>query len=478
MEALLTHVLCRVGGVSAVGVDAPAFTHADNWAYSGSVTSGDAALLRAAIADESSWTSDDSTIQTLPTAFSVAPAPPPSPPAQPPTPPTPPAPPAPPPPPPLLPGDCMVVSLLLDYEDFSIVLLSALGQGQSIWVTDDGWDTSTGKFLSESPSTFAGDWSGDPREAHLVHTATTDEPAGTVLRRADFSAGVSSFDSKPDQLLVYQGTQPTTSGYDAPNGGDPTFLCALDLSAGYSTTQCSAPYPSTGWASAISCDEYYKEYYAVWSGLPQGLTNGVDATTFAPNWDSYGVDSNWAYKPSGAPTSGTAAELRAAIANSANWNHDSYDYSSTTPAELTSPAVFSVTPAMPPAMPPPPMPPAMPPPPPSPPSPPSPPPLPPLRAGDCMVVALNMDSNSASTQFAILLLTALDTGVTLHATDDGWDATREAFYSESPTTASGTDYGGVPYESHVSYTAGAVQVQQLVSITRPLRWCSAAFCLP
>ena len=602
----MTRVLPRAQGLTN-GNDAIAFTHADNWVYSGSVTSGDAALLRAAIADESSWTSDDYNLQSYASmSFAVSPAPPPTPPEKPPSPPSPPSPPMPPPRPPLQAGDCMVVSLLLDYDDFGIVLLAPLGPGQSIWVTDDGWDSSTGKFLSESPSTFAGYedsfYGGDPYESHFVHTATTDEPAGTVLRRADFTASEGSGDTlydSSDQLLVYQGTQPTISGYNAPNGGDPTFLCALDLSTGYSFSQCSAPDPSPGWAATITCDEYYTEYHQCFSKVPHGLIEGVDALAFTPIRSTFDVSTNWAYKQTGALMVGTADALRLAIADPTNWNSDDWTGSSEPPAELTPPPAFTVisdsppsppSPSSPSPLPTPPKPPATPPasppiacpcltefpaevqgtanlvnatiqgitysypasygldncsahdvllppfcnvtttndtfaplhnpfscsnawcfvdttqcnvqteetmilgvnmsysyaaceprnifnefwrfiqprpPPPSPPLPSSPPPpspppaappLPPLQAGDCMVVGMNMDSVSASTQFGIVLLAAVGTGVTLSVTDDGWDARTNAFNSDAAATNAGSDRSGVPYDSHVTFTTSSMQL--------------------
>eukprot|EP00966_Prymnesium_polylepis_P221839 5132309-Prymnesium_polylepis.1 len=94
------------------------------------------------------------------------------------------------------------------FKEFAIVLLSALGPGQSISATDDGWRTDV------SPNAFG----FYLYTSHVVHTANDDEPAGTVLTASNFSALLDFYDVA-DQVLVYQGSQV-----------DPAFLCALDNS--------------------------------------------------------------------------------------------------------------------------------------------------------------------------------------------------------------------------------------------------------
>eukprot|EP00966_Prymnesium_polylepis_P223065 5159791-Prymnesium_polylepis.1 len=82
------------------GVDALAFPHANNWAYSGTTTSGSPSLLRDAIALRSSWrSSNTNAFNTGVTTFTVLPEPPAAPPIMPPVPPPPQLPPAPPHPP-------------------------------------------------------------------------------------------------------------------------------------------------------------------------------------------------------------------------------------------------------------------------------------------------------------------------------------------------------------------------------------------
>ena len=110
----------------------------------------------------------------------------------------------------------MVVAALSSSPDaFSIVLLSTLGKGQSISATDMGWLPQAEAFSQYMPIW----WSSSGAEmSSVVHTASDDEPPGTVLTQADFSGGALSLDSS-DQLLIYQGAE-----------SNPTFLCAFDWS--------------------------------------------------------------------------------------------------------------------------------------------------------------------------------------------------------------------------------------------------------
>ena len=200
----------------------------------------------------------------------------------------------------------MVVAALSSTPDaFSIVLLSTLGRGQSIAATDMGWLPQAEEFNQYTPSYYS---SRGSETTSVVHTSSDDEPPGTVLTQADFSGGTLSLDSR-DQLLVYQGAE-----------DDPTFMCAFDWSA--------YDWKSTDWLDTeLSSDSY--------SGLPRGLTSGVDALN--PNtlaWSSQ-YNNNWAYK--GIDTA-SINELRTAIATDSNWGRNSY--SRPTIAALASFIVF------------------------------------------------------------------------------------------------------------------------------------------
>eukprot|EP00966_Prymnesium_polylepis_P118987 2750342-Prymnesium_polylepis.1 len=166
--------------------------------------------------------------------------------------------------------------------DFGIVLLATLGIGQSISATDDGWSTSV------TPNAFRG------LESHVTHSAAAEEPAGTVLRIADFTRGIDlTVPMSSDQLIVYQGVR-----------SNPTFLCALDNSGTVSLGTC--PGSTGGWHQDVCADRMDSQGY---SALPQGLTEGVDALAWVQG-------NNWAYAGT---TSGTASELRGSIANVALW---------------------------------------------------------------------------------------------------------------------------------------------------------------
>ena len=179
----------------------------------------------------------------------------------------------------------MVVAALSDSPDaFSIVLLSTLGKGQSISATDMGWLPQAEAFSQYMPIW----WSSSGAEmSSVVHTASDDEPPGTVLTQADFSGGALSLDGS-DQLLIYQGAE-----------SNPTFLCAFDWSG-------------DDWMitdSSVSSSN---------SGLPRGLTSGVDAlNTMTLGW-SYSSYNNWAYKGS---DSAHIDGLRTAIATGSNWEY-------------------------------------------------------------------------------------------------------------------------------------------------------------
>ena len=237
----------------------------------------------------------------------------------------------------------MVVAALSSTPDaFSIVLLSTLGKGQSIAATDMGWLPEAEALYSYSSETFS-----------VVHTASDDEPPGTVLTQADFSGGTLSLGTR-DQLLIYQGAD-----------DNPTFLCAFDWS-GYDWV----------WSDS-SVNSHYK------SSIPRGLTSGVGAlNTKSLGWSSSNYY-NWAYKGT---SSADIDGLRTASATGSNW-HYSYTRSSVASYVKTS---FTVLP-----------------PPPSPPLSPSPPSSPPplscgpgteenAESGQCEIVCPNAQAESSS----------------------------------------------------------------------------------
>eukprot|EP00966_Prymnesium_polylepis_P320741 7377112-Prymnesium_polylepis.2 len=180
----------------------------------------------------------------------------------------------------------MVVGLnVFPQIDFAVVLLAPLGPGQTLAATDDAWRADV------TPNAFA------DAEAHVTHTATSNEAAGTVLRMPDFAGRLQIQRDHGDQVIVYQGRK-----------SNPTFICALDNSGGYTNQHCPA---STGGWHQANCDahtqgEQGRTYY---SALPTGLSNGVDALAWTHT-------ENWAYA---GITTGSASKLRTAIAQRASW---------------------------------------------------------------------------------------------------------------------------------------------------------------
>lgn len=161
---------------------------------------------------------------------------------------------------PLVAGDIAIIGYNYDDPDaFAFVLLRNVGSGTSLTFTDNGW-RSTGVFRTG--------------EGSFTWTAATDLPAGTVVRPTVSSV---AFSVSGDQILAHQGTS-----------GSPTFIYALNSEA-------------IGWqADSTTSND---------SALPTGLVNGTSAVAIDE------ID-NAIYA---GPTSGTRAQLLAAISNKANW---------------------------------------------------------------------------------------------------------------------------------------------------------------
>ncbi len=164
----------------------------------------------------------------------------------------------------LSPGDIAIIGFNFDNPDeLAFVLLRDIEVGTEIKFTDNGW---------QSANTFR---SG---EGTFTWTAPTDLLAGVVVTPSLSSV---SFSTVGDQILAYQGAD-----------SNPSFIYALNSEA--SDWQANATSTNT-------------------SALPQGLTDG--ATAVALN-----EINNAIY---GGITSGTKAQLLAAISNPANWSGSS-----------------------------------------------------------------------------------------------------------------------------------------------------------
>lgn len=162
-------------------------------------------------------------------------------------------------------GDIAIVGFNADDPDsFAFVVLRDIEAGTQVNFTDRGWKAAGGFF--------------PPDEGTFTYTATADVPAGTVITVDASAAFGVAFNVDGDQILVYQGTD-----------ANPTFIYAADFADSNGTFAGDATSTTT-------------------SALPPGLTLGTTAVAI-PQDDG-------AYRGT---TTGTQAELLAAISDPANW---------------------------------------------------------------------------------------------------------------------------------------------------------------
>lgn len=204
-------------------------------------------------------------------------------------------------------GDVAFVAFNLDGTDqFSFVLLTEIENGTIINITDHGWDDSNG-FGTPSGG-------GD---AVLTWTANAKLSAGTVItvtgsstrtvNKGTLSGGVPVLSSIGDQLFAYQGTF-----------ASPTFLSGVHSDERASVLGgATIGTTSSNWSGDDHADNET-------SALPNVLTNGVNAVRLYDDTQTAGSAAaeldNWIYV--GAITTGTKAELAAAINDLDNWNSD------------------------------------------------------------------------------------------------------------------------------------------------------------
>lgn len=162
------------------------------------------------------------------------------------------------------PGDVAIVAFGADtgVKSLSFVVLTNVEAGTTLNFTDNGWQAAGGFRANEGVVSYA---------------FSNPVAAGTVITIGNLTGGLNPSTSG-DQFLAYQGSA------DAPS-----FVFAVDFADGNTTFAADATNSNT-------------------SAVPTGLTVGSTALAFATD--------NGAYT---GPTSGTAAELKAAIANPANW---------------------------------------------------------------------------------------------------------------------------------------------------------------
>lgn len=179
-------------------------------------------------------------------------------------------------------GDMAIVSFRSDAPDaFAFVLLKEVEAGTVIQFTDNGWQA-------------AGSFRANEGVVSWTAPAGANTPAGTVVR-------VSAADGTPAATV---GTAARTGSFNLASGGD--SLLAYQGTAVAPVFLFGVNNTTTGAWDADASN-------ANTSALPASLAAGSSAVAL-PKKDNY------AY--SGTLTSGTAAQLRAAIATAGNWSGD------------------------------------------------------------------------------------------------------------------------------------------------------------
>src|SRR6478735_9154659 len=159
----------------------------------------------------------------------------------------------------LSPGDLAIVQYNSSTTDsFTFVFARDIEAGTEVNFTDNGW-LAAGGFR--------------PGEGTVTYTAPTAITAGTIITLTGLN-----LDDAGDQIIAYQG-----------DPAAPTILQVVDFADGNNTVAGDATNDNT-------------------TALPPGFTLGVNAVAVAFDSSLYA-----------GPTSGSPAELFAAISNAANW---------------------------------------------------------------------------------------------------------------------------------------------------------------
>jgi len=199
----------------------------------------------------------------------------------------------------LQPGDIAIISLSGDNKSFRFVPLVNLAQGTEIFFTDAGWI---------GPGFRAA-------EGAVKYTASSAVPAGTNI---EYLSGAANFTNADDANVGTNGFLLSTSGDQVlafqGSTASPTFIFAVQSN-------------STVWQAAATNSND--------SGLPPGLSNGVNAIAYGAGTGSGSeIDNIW-YDCS--TTTGTTAQLLAAIANQNNWTGNNSSYTPCTANFLGTP---------------------------------------------------------------------------------------------------------------------------------------------
>ncbi len=213
---------------------------------------------------------------------------------------------------------------VIGYDDaadsISLVALETIAAGEVIYLTNNGWSSSQGKFNGAAPSQGAGN------ESLLKMTVTADIAIGTVISTSIAGTGWTWETSAiiPGQV----GGSAMFSGLDLEWAGDQIYLFQASESNPllnptnfiYALHISSPTYP--GFSDA---DDVYN------GDIPPGLSLAAGTAVAQANLymrgDADGNNSSWGINLSSAAfadlqnNSGSKAEWLAAIASSANWTN-------------------------------------------------------------------------------------------------------------------------------------------------------------
>lgn len=219
-------------------------------------------------------------------------------------------------------GDIAFIGFHFDDADgFTFITLKDIPGGEIIYFTDHSWDYTNNT------------WHNNEADAHYSWTAPVSGVAiGTIIDVSETSADVltpsigimnketiGSFSvvQSGDAVFAYQ----STAGAK-PTAANATFLAGIYTDDNYAhNTDCDG---AQGWYNGVPCasdstpDGEPISNGANASGIPPGLTNGVNAIHFFPSPILETVTGNDNGRYSGSLT-GDATTIRTAINNKNNW---------------------------------------------------------------------------------------------------------------------------------------------------------------
>ena len=221
-------------------------------------------------------------------------------------------------------GDIAIVGLNSDGDDeFSFLLLKDIAADTSLYVTDKGWNDGTGFFTVLGDGTW-------------LWTTASALPKGTVVHIKTSNGGVlddpDSLGASPGAVSWVEGEQTTTISYTGDQvflyqgtAASPTFITGIHWNV--ETTSTNANWDGSATATQTSA-------------LPDQLTNGVNAIWLHGGDALAPVEyDNFRYKLTALST-GTPAQLRAAINNLDNWEVDATNTTAYT--QVPFPVTFTV----------------------------------------------------------------------------------------------------------------------------------------